>query len=83
MKEASDGPALQSGDAAEIAFYVASTGGDYLYGVPNRELGAAAGSVLDSYRMVRGANEPHSRTSSCLFLTDHLTLPLLLRLLQP
>ena len=57
MKEASDGPALQSGDAAEIAFYVASTGGDYLYGVPNREPGAAAGSVLDSYRIVLGERD--------------------------
>ena len=57
MQETADGPPLQQGDAAEVRFYVASTGGDYLFGVPSREPGAAAAGVLDSYRLVLGSRD--------------------------
>jgi len=37
---------------------VASTGGDYIYGVPSREPGVAAtAGVLDSYRLVLGSRD--------------------------
>ena len=57
MRETADGPALRQGDAAEIRFDVASTGGDYMYGVPSREPGAAQAGVLDTYRIVLGAHD--------------------------
>ena len=37
---------------------MASTGGDYIYGVPSREPGVAAtAGVLDSYRLVLGSRD--------------------------
>ena len=58
MTEAADGPALRQGDAADVQFFVASTGGDYMFGVPSREPGVAAtAGVLDSYRLVLGARD--------------------------
>jgi hypothetical protein len=41
-----------------VQFFVASTGGDYIYGVPSREPGVAAtAGVLDSYRLVLGSRD--------------------------
>jgi len=57
MKEYSAGPALGPGDAADIRFDVASTGGDYMFGVPSREPGAALETVLDTYRIVLGEHD--------------------------
>jgi len=57
MRETSDGPALMQGDAADIRFDVLSTSGNLMYGVPSREPGEAAASVLDSYRIVLGSRD--------------------------
>ena len=57
ITETTEGPPLRLGDTAEIHFDVASTGGDYMYGVPSREPGAAAAGVLDTYRMVLGEHD--------------------------
>ena len=47
-----------------MQFFVASTGGDYIYGVPSREPGVAAtAGVLDSYRMVLGSRDPNPITN--------------------
>ena len=57
MKESGEGPALRLGDAADIRYDVASTGGYYMYGVPSRVPGAATQEILDTYRIVLGQRD--------------------------
>ena len=58
MTETADGPPLRQGDAADVQFFVANTGGDYMFGVPSREPGVAStAGVLDSYRLVLGSRD--------------------------